>query len=342
MNHEFNQSRSFGFISVSGYGSTGSSAIVDFLAEHAGIYEFPGEFRLLQDPDGLLDLCVSISSNWGWLQCDAYIRRFIAFTNILARRGGPFSFGEKYERIFAGRFLFERDRFLARIIDVKSPGYWPYHDYHDANPLQVFWEKCKRTLSRTGFSYHTIRRLTKRRDLFFVRHDVDIFAEAREFLFRLFEPLANANSATFVLLDQGFLPYNRHIAYALLPDLKFIIVNRDPRDTYLDARSYNAYPITANPEDFISFYDSSHGMEPQGNDEQALFVQFESVVESYEMEAQRIRRYVGIDEQLHTAPRTRLDPERSITNLRTYKAAVDSAAVTHIRAIEEGLAEWLY
>ena len=73
------------------------------------------------------------------------------------------------------------------------------------------------------------------------------------------------------------MPYNRQSFDGLFTNLKQIIVDRDPRDVYLDAMTYNAYPITDNIYDFISFYESVHSKELIVNDETTLLVNFEDL-----------------------------------------------------------------
>ena len=64
------------FISVIGYGWTGSSAYIDLLEEFSGVGVLPGEFRIAKDPYGLIDLEDSLVHNWDFIRHDVAIRRF--------------------------------------------------------------------------------------------------------------------------------------------------------------------------------------------------------------------------------------------------------------------------
>ena len=57
-----------------------------------------------------------------------------------------------------------------------------------------------------------------------------------------------------LIFDQLCLPYHLDKFKKILPNMFSIVVDRDPRDVYLDARTYNAYPITSNINTFINFY----------------------------------------------------------------------------------------
>ena len=52
------------FVSISGYGWTGSSACIDILHEFKGFGALKGEFRIAKDPYGLIDLENSLVHNW--------------------------------------------------------------------------------------------------------------------------------------------------------------------------------------------------------------------------------------------------------------------------------------
>ena len=110
-------------ISVNGYGSTGSSACLNLLQDYSTTYTVPGEFRFFQDPDGLLDLCFNLTQNWGWVRSDAFIRRFIKYTDILARHPKPWQVGSGLDKYFDNKFIEYRNEFLDNIIATKWKGY---------------------------------------------------------------------------------------------------------------------------------------------------------------------------------------------------------------------------
>jgi len=133
-------------IAVNGLGSTGSSAVVDLLKEYSDTFIVPGEFRFLQDPDGLIDFCFNIDENWGWVRSDAFVRRFIKYTDIIGRKPKYWETGERLDEYFNGEFFNARDRFLKQVVDTEWNGYWFYHDYHESGAMRTFVEKCKRYL----------------------------------------------------------------------------------------------------------------------------------------------------------------------------------------------------
>jgi hypothetical protein len=111
--------KKFEVYNVCGYGSTGSSAVVNILEEYSACALVPGEFRFIQDPDGLMDLCENLSNYWGWNRSDAYIRRFIRYTDIIGRRIHLFRYGEHLNKHFNYHFFKHRDAFIKEVIDTR-------------------------------------------------------------------------------------------------------------------------------------------------------------------------------------------------------------------------------
>lgn len=327
-------------VSVSGFGSTGSSAVVDFLSEVDGVFVFPGEFRLIQDPDGLLDLCSSISNYWGWLLADAYLKRFVKYTDTIVGSGGPFRWGERFENHFNVDFVEERNRFVQRVSDVSTSGYWHYDAYHSYTMAEVFQEKVKhRWLRILGKDAQTFRNLTRKKTLRFVRPGSDVFSESRTFLERLLFPLAEASNAHTIVLDQGILPYHFDLAKRLLPDLKAIVVDRDPGDVFLDARNYNAYPITNDPMDFVTFYRSVRDFAESQVDAQVLRVRFEQLVCNYDATAKLILDFVGADISQHRGRGSRFNPAVSRKNMGLW-ASLSGSDREDVDFIRKMLAKW--
>ncbi|MCT4643194.1 MAG: sulfotransferase domain-containing protein [Bacteriovoracaceae bacterium] len=329
------------YISVCGYGSTGSSAVVNLLEEVSGCHVAKGEFRFIQDPDGLEDLCNNLENSWGWVRSDAFVRRFLKYTDVMGRYPTLFSFGEGLDRRFNGKFFKYRNEFLNEIIDTKWNGYWFYHDYHERNKVEVFIEHIKRQLRKVGVSKRTIRKMTKKSDMYFVRHDTDIYTYAGQFLEKLFDEVLHTDE-TKIVLDQLILPYNNSRFRRIIKNLKSIVVDRDPRDVFLDAKTYNAYPITSDINTFISFYESVHSKEQVQNSGESLYVKFEDLIYKYEKTIEKIFHFLEIEPSEHVRKNTRLVVEKSAKNTQTWKRTENIKYMSDIKKIEKKLKKWCY
>ena len=79
------------FVSVSGYGWTGSSACIDILKEFEGFGALQGEFRIAKDPYGLTNLEESLVHNWDSIRNDIAIKDFLNYCEMLSMDTGLFS-----------------------------------------------------------------------------------------------------------------------------------------------------------------------------------------------------------------------------------------------------------
>ena len=328
-------------ISVAGYGSTGSSAVVNYLEEFDNCFIMGGEFRVIQDPDGLEDLCFNLSNSWGWNRSDAFIRRFIKYTNIVGRKISPTRYGENLNKAFNFKFFDYRDEFLDSIIDTKWIGHWFYHDYHERNFYQVIFENIKRSLSwHFGFSREWLRRNTKKSQTYFVRPDTDFYLHARLFIQKLFSEF-NLNKE-LLIFDQMILPYHMKKFELLFPNLKQIVVDRDPRDVYLDARNYNAYPITDDINSFISFFQSAREFKKINENADNLLIKFEDLIYKYEDTTNSINKFLGLNKKFHKKKFTNFNPNYSIKNTKTWLKINDTKTINDVRTIERKLEKYCY
>ncbi len=305
--------------SVVGFGSTGSSAYVDLLAEYDGVKVVPGEFRLLQDPDGLLDICSALSENWSWLRPDAEVRRFLQFSSAQADRHDRTlvrcllklpTHGEYADDIRAAAELFVNEILLA-----SSLGYWHFHDT-ELSAARNFFERLKWGGSVLGlYSKERARALRHLSPLYFVRPDADVWEAGRKAFSRaLWEHLP----APVVVLDQGIMPYNRNSYRRIVGNMRVIIVFRDPRDVYLDSRTYNAYPNDVHT--FIEWYRASVEKslyEPRLATD--YFVQFENLVRNYSSAKAHLEAFWDGRLGTHSRALSRFDPKESSQNTAMWK-----------------------
>ena len=95
------------YILVSGYGWTGSSAVVDLLKEINKACYMNVEFRIIKDPKGLRDLYDSLVENWDPLNSDIAIKDFLWLANHLNYKRHKFSLnaGLGYVDFFGKSFI---------------------------------------------------------------------------------------------------------------------------------------------------------------------------------------------------------------------------------------------
>lgn len=330
------------FLNIVGYGSSGSSAVVDLLREIKGVHVAEGETRFIQDTDGLEDLCYNLVHRWGWHRCDAVVKRFIRYTDILARPAPRFGHGENLNEYFNGDFLRLRNEFIEKIITVKFMGHHPWSAINERKWWEVTWERLAKILYFKYFGTEkSLRDATIKKVTFFVDPTKDIYCHAQDFIENLYTPFIVNVPDPIVVLDHGIQAYNLIQHRKLFRNSKTIIVNRDPRDAYLDSLTYNAYPITKNIQDFIDFYFIQHNYD-YNEFADVLRINFEDLILNYDSLTSGILNFLNIDKSRWSKRKHFFDPNASKKNILLFKKEEHHRYIHDISRIEESLKTFLY
>ena len=75
------------FIAISGFFSSGSSAVTDLLKEFQNTYECKAEIRIIKDPYGISQLEQALVHHWELLNSSAAIQDFLWLCKIYNRNG---------------------------------------------------------------------------------------------------------------------------------------------------------------------------------------------------------------------------------------------------------------
>jgi hypothetical protein len=177
--------------------------------------------------------------------------------------------------------------------------------------------------------------------MYFSRPDKNFYELAGKFLEQLFIELSLDRNSKLIF-DQLGLAYHFTNYQKIIPGLKQIVVDRDPRDVYLDAKNYNAYPITDNIDDFISFYEGSRAINYPTNSKDCLIIRFEDLIFQYDQSKGKIEKFVGLSPQQHIHKSRRFDPLISIKNTETWKNDKNKKFSSDIKKIENKLEAWCY
>jgi len=314
-------------LSVSGFGYSGSGLLVDFFNSSNNITTFPVEFRLLKDADGLLSLKKAFSSESNYMNTDIAIRRFYRFCQVLSRKNNIL-FGMNYNYYFNNSFMDLVDDFIAEITVDK---YWSdafVFKYHKSDFFQVVWKVLRKFNYKAHFDYRIVP----------VSFD-DFNKAANTFLNTLFNHLVPDNNK-YLLIDNGVDVTAIKTNQELLGNTKFIIVGRDPRDSYTDI--VNAKDISYNVEQFIFLFKKMRSIFAKSSQglKNVLYIQYESFLTSFDSEAKKVIEFAkspqsdcSIEDCVH------FNYKPSLKNIGIYKNLHNKSA---IRKIEHELSEYLY
>lgn len=324
-------------IGACGFGSTGSSAVCDYLLEFGNVQVLDKiEFTWVSGVDGLIDLEYHLMH--------PHTRTTDSITAIKRFRNKMKSCARGYEK-YGGipRDVFEEsvEKFIRSITTVS----WDWYDNENEN----LWDKY---VGHYAFQNRIIPYIEKK-----AGHQIHCYPMKKVELSVMpgnfyeaarihVKELLGAMGATFekpIILDQPFAGNNPQASFPFFDDPYAFVVDRDPRDNYIFSKTRllgrNHFMAVENVEDFIKYYRAIRANQPYKNgDKRVLPIQFEEMVYDYDSATQKIRDFLSLPE--NPAPMSIFDPSMSIANTQTFKRFPEYA--DDIKRIEDELPEFLF
>lgn len=291
------------FVSIDGFGSSGSSAVMDLLREYdcctvwATKPSFTdskeeicgmGEMNLLRSIGGLLYLDKMLDD-------DAVVNIYWADAAVKAFTG------------------------LVYYSDL-------YKCHTELRPLFFhFFEEIvsQRLLSDENIHSPFINPYTAITDVFYLKRmsKAEYHELCRNFLYTLFNRLFPEVKGGCLVLDHIFddCGIDTQRFQPFLPGVKRIKVRRDIRGVYVDAVRYNYRWLAHDTvNDFVLW---ERNMYAGHNDENKdyLTVRFEQLVTDYDREISQIEYFLGIDKEHHMKRQQLFNPEISKKNIRIWE-----------------------
>jgi hypothetical protein len=306
------------YISVSGYGWTGSGACIDLLKEFKGFGALQGEFRILKDPYGLVDLESSLVDNWDFIRHDVAIRDFLEYCKILSRSTGLFkSVGKNLSNKLDIDFIYESKIYIDKLTDMKYLGNTLVHRYKEP-AYKNFIMKMRSKMEKSNAI-----------PMYFSRPTEDFFlTETRKYIDKLFYRYINTNNINTLILDQAVPPTNIINTSKYFRDVKVIIIDRDPRDIYANmVKRDKLLGSELIKKDSVDLYIKWHKQlrcisksdSRSGNmDKYVLRLYFEDLVFKYEESIEKIINFLGCGDT-HNEKGKYFLPSRSAKNIGLWK-----------------------
>lgn len=214
-------------IFICGTGRSGTRILKEILIKHSKVFGFPFESRFLVDPDGVIDLYQSLVNSWAPYLVDKKIKRF---KKLMIALGGGHTLRLK--------ILYR----LNSYINSRSPIIaFPPYIYRDPNELGPYCNNFRRYVSLLEEELN----IQKYRGLW-IGSDFKLSPPMIEFcpphngealrkIFRSFverfigDVLAENNANVWCEDSPPSMLFATQIS-EILPDVKFIVMIRDPRD----------------------------------------------------------------------------------------------------------------
>jgi len=322
--HGKNQTKA---ILISGYAWSGSSAVIDLLKEFKNYSHFEPEFRLITDPGGLLDLEHALITSKSYTTINYVLKRFKFLTKIYARNfhwWGNFKIykafqkiGFNYNKYMDLNFEQLSNSYIDDLIDLKYRGGF-LTSYYDLNHLSFFLLKVR---------FFIMRLLNKKRPksekIYFSNIDKDSFiAKTREYTDKIIESIGSHNHSQHIVFDQAVQPSNAILGMQYFSNPKTIIIDRDPRDIYVQSHNlkyYSSIPMD-NVDHFIKWYKLTRLASKRSlKSKDVLKIQFEDLILHYDETIKIICDFLGEEKFIHVDMKKHLIPENSKKNIGLWK-----------------------
>lgn len=333
--------QNYKIVSCASFGSSGSGVVTDYLSEFKCIYN-PGdyEFRFLQDYGGITTLEDCLVHSHHRHNSDIAIKLFKKYVDY---QSGDI-FNRRYERFFGGKFKELSYRFLDEIIDAEWQGYW--EEYQVLSPVIVTILKYKiypRLLRLLSGNKGYIAKYVPRKKMYFANPTPEYFVECvQRYLESLFRVVDTTHRYKYLFFDQ-LLPsddINRYFKY--FKDLHVIVVDRDPRDYYIEnVLRFGEGWVPRDLDKYIIFYKGVRKkLVPALDNPNILRIRFEDTIYHYDEFTKQINVFLNLSSEEHTCPFKHFNPEKSVHNTRLWEKMKVSPTI--ISRIENELGEYCY
>ena len=329
-------------ISTCSFGSSGSSAVSDYLCECQDVQVMDKlEFTVTSMVDGLSDLEYQLMIKNARQSSSIYaIQRFKKA--MMSRVKGY----QKRTGISPDRVEALVDEFIENIAQVRYVGFSPRIGKTRSQLFKTYVgdslirNRIVRTLEKKGIIKTNID--------FYPLDTVhmaiapeNFYDEARSFLKKLLTEMG-ADFDKKIVLDQAFSGSDPAQSFSFYEDAYAIVVARDPRDMYIFAKkillSKGRFMPTDTVENFIEYYRLLRSGKPYREEhDRILRLKFEDMVYNYEETAARIDRFLNVK---NVRPRSVFVPEMSAANTNLIKKFPEFAE--DVKKIEEALPEFLF
>lgn len=342
-------------ITTTGYYSTGSSAVYDLLREYNLCIEEenicnPIEHIFLYMPNGIFDLEDKLIIGNSIHRSDEAMNAFYQTMRDLYENNYQV-FGN-YKMRYGKCFMAAVERFIEDLTEYKIRGNWYYDNemrfsfvHTIASTIHMI---CKQPVNANFFKNIGCRDKYRDNITRYAFPTEEVFYQIASDFIRDFFCMAQGSRQGVLLLDHLILPHNvfRLPRYFEDNELKVIIVDRDPRDVYIDIKKRQKKygklpPIPVDPKDFVRFWRSLRESEKNVLlPKQVLRLQYEDLFYKYEETISLIESFCGFIPDQHQHPGRYFDPTLSKKYIHQYQT--DSKWATTIEYIENNLQEYLY
>lgn len=333
-------------VDLSGYMFSGKASVSDILSEFENIY-VPNnreEFDLLRISGGLIDLKNSVN-DWSPIRTDAALFKF---ENAIHKLSRDVSFKENFFNVGWGyknryhNIIKYSEEFINNITELEMEIDWPYDEifYTSSELLKKrleYFKNSKRTyvkiVSHILFKVYSFLIFNHELDKTKKKHRLisksNFNNEASKFIDKIIWHNINKSKYKIAILHNALEPFNPARNLDILgEDSKSIIVDRDPRDIFITAVTYQK-----GFNDNVEFYKKIAAADEINkfilryniyrknivNNDRVLRLNFNDIINDYEVILDKICSFLQIDKKLHVNKMKCFNPNISKHNLDLWQ-----------------------
>lgn len=317
------------YVNVCGYYASGSSAVFDLLKEYECFYPFECEIRFIQDPYGLQSLESNLFYDWNRLRSSMAASDYIEQIKKWSKSKVPFlhKSGLGYKKNLNNDFVSITKKYINSLstntIILNS-----YCESFKKNYLTSTVDKIRCKLERKTRGKVKIANRKARKSFIIKPNFKDFSNKTKLYMNEIFNICPSNKIA---LLDQALSPSNTNSGDKYFDDIKSIIVDRDPRDIYvencLDCDIVFEKPGSLDSaKKFVDFFIKSRDFSISNK---ILMIKFEELVFNYDESVSKICSFLNLKDK-NTHKFSFFNPKKSSANIgiwkkyyNRYKIAID-------------------
>ena len=331
----------YDIISCASFGSSGSSVVTDYLSEYDGIKDLGSyEFRFLQDYMGISTLEDALVRTPHRLNSDIAIQNYMRYVD---RQCGNF-IRSRYNSFFNNRWKEISMRYIEELVDISWPGYWEEYQITSPKLISAFrYQVLPRIRRALSLKKKYIAHYLPTRPMYFSFPSEEKFLECtRRYVRNLCAELDPDHSCRYIMFDQLMPPADIGRYERYLDSVKTIVVDRDPRDYFLEnVVRWGEKWVPADIDDFIRLYRLQREQAAMFEDsENVRRIRFEDTIFHYDSFEKQMQDFLSLDPADHRRPLERFDPSRSVRNTRLWLKR--NADIDLIHKIEDSLSDFIY
>lgn len=327
-----------------GYMGSGSSAVTALVCEFK---EYSGktgsqEFVFLHCPMGVFSLEDQLLIGNNIYISDEYINLFRNRMKELFDL--KFWWPGNYKNFIGPEFMNYVDQFIEGLIDYKMDQFW----YMNEKP-NSFLMTTKKGVQAIGIRFFGKKSfftpiLSQNGVKFSYPSPEKFYKLASEFINNILNSITNED---YIILDQLLLPHNlyRMKHYFEPGEVKVIVVERDPRDVFLQnkyfyTQAHEQIPYPKDVNQFCDFYQKIRTIEKKVDNADILRIHFEELIYEYDNILNKIYDFLDLKPEDHIKKGEIFNPKISINNTQIFH--VKEEYFEESKYIEEHLKEFLY